>query len=140
MSQNESSSISSPMSLQEVIAQFERGLPLEEPFHHREHVQLAFAYLSEFPVLEALQKFANGLRDFAIRRGKPKLYHETITFAYFLLIRERMARREGAGWDDFVKENPDLMIWKDEILKRYYTEATLQSDFARTVFVFPEKA
>jgi len=127
------------MTSREVIAHFERGLPREEPFHHREHVQLAFAYLSEYPLLEALQKFSIGLQDFAIRRGKPKLYHQTITYAYFFLIRERMARCEGAAWEEFALKNPELLTWKDGILTRYYQEATLQSDFARKVFVFPDK-
>lgn len=113
-------------------------------FHHADHVRLAFAYLSEYPVLQALDKFASALKRYAAARGKSQLYNETITHAYFFLIRERMARipvENGSmnDWDDFARRNPDLFPWKDGILNRYYHQATLQSDLARTVFLFPDK-
>jgi len=44
-------------------------------FHHAEHVRLAFAYLSRFPVLQALDRFASALKRFATARGKTELYH-----------------------------------------------------------------
>ena len=100
---------------------------------------MAFAYLSCFPVLQALDKFSTALKRFAIACGKSQLYHETITHAYCFVIRERMARCDSLGWEDFVARNPDLLVWKNGILNRYYHEATLKSDFARSVFVFPDK-
>jgi len=72
------------------------------------------------------------------RFGRPA-QGETITHAYFFLIRERMARFPAADWDEFFRRNADLLTWKDGILTRYYEEATLKSDLARTVFVFPDK-
>ena len=123
----------------EVIERFERGLGPGEEFHHADHVRLAFAYLCQYPLLEALEKFSAALRRFAAARGKTQLYHETITCAYFFLIRERMARFECADWEEFAQRNPDLLIWKGGILGRYYEEATLKSDLARVVFLFPDK-
>lgn len=108
-------------------------------FHHADHVRLAFAYLSEYPPLEALEKFAAALKRYANARGKSQLYNETITHAYFFLIRERMARYAGAGWDEFALRNADLLVWKNGILTRYYREGTLRSDLARSVFVFPDR-
>jgi hypothetical protein len=122
-----------------LIERFERGLEPGDEFHHADHVRLAFAYLCEYPVLQALEKFAGALRRFAAARGKTQLYNETITCAYFFLICERMACCEGVGWAEFVKQNPDLLIWKGGILSRYYCEGTLQSDLAREVFVLPDK-
>jgi hypothetical protein len=123
----------------ELIERFERGLDPSDSFHHADHVQLAFAYLCKNPVLQALEKFASALKRFAAARGKTQLYNETITCAYLFLIRERMARCEGADWEDFARQNPDLLVWKDGILGRYYKEATLKSDLARAVFLFPDK-
>jgi hypothetical protein len=123
----------------ELIERFEADAVPEDSFHHADHVRLAFAYLSEYPVLEALEKFSAALRRFATARGKARLYHETITHAYFFLIRERMARNAAAGWDDFSRGNPDLLVWKGGILQRYYQESTLQSDLARQVFLFPDR-
>jgi hypothetical protein len=125
------------MTNEELIQRFEAGTV--DAFHHADHVRLAFAYLSRYPVLQALEKFASSLKHFAASHGKAQLYHETITHAYFFLIRERMARCEGADWDWFTRQNSDLFQWKDGILSRYYQDATLHSDLARKVFVFPDK-
>jgi hypothetical protein len=127
------------MTSEELIDRFERGLSPDDSFHHADHVRLAFAYLSQYPVLPALERFATSLKRFAEARGKSQLYHETITCAYFFLIRERMARCESVEWEDFARRNPDLLTWKGGILTRYYHEATLKSDLSRAVFLFPDK-
>ena len=123
----------------ELIERFEQDPASEKPFHHADHVRLAFEYLRAFPVLEALSRFSAALKRFAAARGKTQLYNETITFAYFFLIRERMAHTEGVTWEEFAECNADLLVWKDGTLSRYYREATLKSEFARNVFVLPDK-
>jgi len=100
---------------------------------------MAYAYLSLFPVLEALPRFAAALRARAAARGKSQLYHETVTHAYFFLIRERIARTAAGNWEEFARRNSDLLVWKNGILERYYREETLKSDLAKAVFVFPDK-
>jgi len=124
----------------DLIHRFESDAVPEDSFHHADHVRLAFAYLCEYPVLQALEKFASALKRFAAARGKTQLYNETITCAYLFLIRERMVCCEGADWEEFAHQNPDLLIWKDGVLSRYYREATLKSDLARRVFVLPDKS
>jgi hypothetical protein len=123
----------------ELIHRFELNPRAAESFHHADHVRLAYAYLSEYPVLQALEKFCTALKRFAEARGKSQLYHETITHAYFFLIRERMARCPSAAWEEFARRNPDLLVWKNGVLSRYYQKATLQSDLARSIFIFPDK-
>jgi len=126
------------MNDQELIERFESDT-MTGQFHHADHVRLAYAYLLEYPVLQALEKFAEALKRYATARGKSQLYNETITHAYFFLIRERMARGPAATWEEFAAQNPDLLVWKGGILTRYYQAATLQSDLARTVFLFPDR-
>ena len=95
---------------QELMDRFEDGTLPNECFHHRDHVRVAFLYLTSYPVLEALQLFSKTLRRFAESHGKPQLYHETITWAYVFLIRERMARAgKNQSWDEFARNNPDLL-------------------------------
>jgi len=128
----------STMSTQELIEGFEQGK--QESFHHSDHVRMAFAYLSQYPALEALRRFSDALKRFAAAQGKADLYHETITWAYLLIIRERMARSANPHeWDEFARNNPDLFVWKNGILSRYYGEETLKSELARNVFVFPDR-
>ena len=127
------------MTDQELIEQFEDGTLPIEGFHHREHVRTAFLYLTKYPVLEALQIFSRTLRRFAEVRGKLQLYHQTITWAYIFLIQERMARAGSKqSWEEFARDNPDLLVWKDGILTRFYRTETLTSELARTVFLLPD--
>lgn len=127
------------MTEQQLIRHFENDTLPADSFHHADHVRLAFAYLRQYPPLEALDKFAIALKRYAAARGKPQLYNETITHAYFFLIHERMARSSAFDWDEFTRQNSDLLSWKDGVLGRYYREGTLQSELARTVFVLPDK-
>jgi hypothetical protein len=129
------------MTDREVIDRFETGIVPESGFHHADHVRLAFAYLKNYPVLRALEKFSAALKQFAAHHGKTQLYNETITCAYIFLISERIARSSAAelDWDHFAEQNPDLLVWRNGILNRYYEDATLTSDLARRAFIFPDK-
>ena len=89
----------------EFIDRFE-GCSLE-PFCHSDHVRMAYLYLCRYPALEAIQRFSSGLARFAAAKGKPGLYHETITWAFLFLIRERMARSsDNSSMDRFRREQP----------------------------------
>jgi hypothetical protein len=124
----------------ELISEFESGSVPPDSFHHAGHVRMAFAYLRQYSVLEVLEKFPAALRRFARFHGKPNLYHQTITWAYLFLIHERIARAaQPQTWEEFAQANPDLLTWKNGILKKYYAEETLQSDLARRVFIFPDR-
>jgi hypothetical protein len=125
----------------ELLRQFEDcSLPLDR-FRHTVHIQIAFLYLCKYPVLDVLGRFPAALTRYAAAHGKAGLYHETITWAYIFLIRERMTR---AGrphtWTEFQSANADLLTWTSTILKHYYRDETLSSDLARKIFLFPDKA
>lgn len=124
----------------EFIAKFEDCSLAAASFHHPDHVRMAFLYLSRFPALQALDRFSISLARFAAANGKPGRYNETITWAFLLLIRERMAR---AGcqqtWAEFADKNADLLSWEDNVLKKYYRNETLSSDLAKSTFLLPDK-
>ena len=124
----------------ELIRQFEDGTTPAETFHHADHVRLAFEYLHRVPALEALGRFSDALKRFAAGQGKAERYHETITWAYLLLIRERIARAAcPQSWEEFAACNRDLLIWKGGVLATLYRQETLDSDLARHTFVFPDR-
>lgn len=124
----------------EFVTAFENGtLPLAA-FRHADHVRMAFLYLGRYPLLEAIRRFSASLVNFATAHGKTNLYNETITWAYLLLIRERLARAgRHQTWDQFAAANPDLLNWSGSVLKKYYREETLKSELARATFVFPDR-
>lgn len=122
-----------------LVEEFEAGHAPGE-FHHADHVRVAFAYVVQCPFVEAVTRFSAALKRFAVAKGKPQLYHETITWAYLVLIRERWARAGYVpGWEEFAERNPDLLIWKDGVLATLYRQETLDSDFARHNFVLPDR-
>lgn len=121
----------------ELIEQLEDASISPDCFHHADHVRAAFLYLCRHPPLDALQRFASALQRFAAAMGKADRYHETITWAYVFLVRERMTDPAQA-WTDFAAANPDLLDWKNSILKRYYQDETLASYRARNIFILPD--
>ena len=125
----------------ELLRQFEDcSLPLDR-FRHRVHIQIAFLYLRKYPALDVLRRFPEALKRYADAHGKTGLYHETITWAYILLIQERMQRApQVQTWEEFAATNEDLLTWSGTILKQYYRNETLSSDLARKIFLFPDKA
>jgi hypothetical protein len=119
---------------------FESGTLPGGSFHHADHVKMAFLYLQKFTALEALGRFSSAITRFAVANGKPELYNETITWAFLLLIRERLARAGSPqSWTEFSNANADLLRWDDNILKKYYRPETLNSPLAKRVFLWPDK-
>ena len=115
-----------------------------DAFHHKEHVRLTWLYLGRMPVLEVLAKLPEDIRRFAAHHGADDLYHETITWAFVLLIHERMCRVANDhpdhcdSWPAFAERNQDLLAYRPSILDRYYRPETLGSAFARKTFVWPD--
>jgi hypothetical protein len=128
------------MTDQQTIELFEKSVAPGGSFHHADHVQVAFAYLTRYPFLEAVEKFSAALKRFALAQGKPGLYHETITWAYLFLIRERLVRvGQSLSWEEFAEQNADLLVWNEGVVQRAYRKETLASDLARRVFVLPDR-
>lgn len=127
----------------DLLEQFEAGAVRPEEFHHRHHVEVVWLYLQRYPAAEVLTRFSEALQRFARSIGKETLYHATITWAYILLVNERIERarltgRSAPTFDAFAAANPDLLTWKPSILARYYRDETLASPLARTTFLFPD--
>jgi hypothetical protein len=120
-----------------VAAVDSKSLPLGA-FTHAEHVRLAWACLRARPLLAAMAEFRRLLRAYATHHGKPNLYHETITFAYLLLVHERMARTPHlTTWDTFIREHADLLSWRGGPFFTHYPAEILQDSGAREHSVLP---
>ena len=119
----------------DLVERFEACTLAPEEFHHEQHIYVAWTYLGREPLAAAAQRFITHLKRFADFHGKHGLYHETITWAYLILVNERMAED---GWDAFRAANPDLFTGAAG-LERYYRPETLRSPRARTTFLFPDR-
>jgi hypothetical protein len=124
------------MSDDELLAGFQAGTLTEFP--HREHVRVGWLYLRRDTPLRAIERFSADLRRFALAKGRPGLYHETLTVAFLFLIHERMAGG-CEDFDGFQERNPDLFRWNPSALDRYYRKETLASERARRKFLLPDR-
>jgi hypothetical protein len=121
----------------EFVSAFEACTLPPTEFHHRQHVRLAWLYLRDYPLLDALARFVEALKRFAAHHGASGKYHETITFAFLFLIHERMRRGSYETFAEFAAANGDLF---GPLLERYYAPGVLSSEFARKTFVLPTSA
>jgi len=113
------------------------ALPAEQ-FRHEQHVRVAWLFVCRHGMPAALGAFSEAIKRFAAAKGAHGLYHETITWAFLLIISERQVRTPGTIWPAFVGANPDLLAWQPSILERYYSKDLLMSDQARRSFVMPD--
>jgi hypothetical protein len=113
-------------------------LPADD-FHHEQHVHVAWLFVRRYGMPAALAEFSAAIKRFAAANGADGLYHETITWAFLLLIAERQATAGAQSWHEFAAANPDLLAWKPSILDRYYSKERLKSDLAKRVFLLPDR-
>lgn len=129
------------LSEDELIAAFEACTLPPSAFPHREHVRLAWAYLRREPLASAIVKFCGGLKAFAASIDKAGLYHETVSWAFMLIIQDRVARGgRDDSWEDFAAANDDLLRNGRQLLERYYLPVTLDSPLARASFIWPDRS
>ena len=123
------------------VAAFEECSLPPAGLSHRAHVRLAWIYLREHPLPQALNRFSTGLKRYAASLGASAKYHETITWAYLFLVHQRIAIGPAdETWQEFSVRNPDLMTWRPSILAGYYRDETLTSELAKRVFVLPDRS
>jgi hypothetical protein len=113
-------------------------LPADQ-FHHRQHVQVAWLFVQKYGMPLAIGEFSAAIKRFADAKGATGLYHETITWAFLLLIADRQARQPRETWQEFETANADLLSWKPSILDRYYSKELLASDLAKRNFLMPDR-
>jgi hypothetical protein len=107
------------------VAAFENGSLCNEDYHSADPIRVAFLCLCRFPILEVLERCPQARQRFAEARGEPNPYHETITWAFLFLIRERLvaqSSRQGRrqpSWE-FTAESPDLLKRESNSILRDY--------------------
>jgi len=120
------------------VAALEAGTIDVDNFDHEAHVYVAWLFLDEFPVTEAIDRFSSALQRLTAKLGVPGKYHETITWFFMLLIAERREASASKDWISFRRDNTDLFSADQNIINHYYSSDLLASDRARRTFVMPD--
>lgn len=121
------------------VDSLEAGTLDVDSFDHEAHVYLAWLFLEQFPLTEAIARFSSALQRLTATLGVPGKYHATITWFFMLLIAERREAAASNDWFSFCRDNADLFSADQNIIGRYYSEDLLASERARGTFLLPDK-
>lgn len=123
----------------EIMRAFELGTLDPAQFSHRMHLSLAWKYLQRGGFPEGAQEFRQHLQRYVVKVGAHSKYHETITWAYLVLLNEELYLRSSTGesFDAMIQRRPDLLDHRNGPISRCYSKAQLESADARRVFMFP---
>jgi hypothetical protein len=128
------------MTAEALVRAFESATIDPARFHHREHLLVAFAYLRELPLEQALARYVDHLRRLTVALGVPEKFHATITWAYVVALHDAMAEHPGLDFDALVQACPQLLDHRSGVLAMHYDRAELDSPRARARFVLPRRA
>ena len=120
------------------LADFETGHVSAEQFTHEAHVYVAWRYLRNHSLSDALERYSQGLKGLTRQFGASEKYNETITWFFVMTIAERMRKQRTPGWSDFKRDNPDLLHDAAQLLSRNYSSKRLASPLARRQFLLPD--
>lgn len=118
---------------------FENGSLDPARFDHRLHLSLAWTYLQRDGFPEGALRFRQNLKAYVAAVGAQGKYHETITWAYLVLLNEEMSLRStpGESFDAMIQRRPDLLDHRGGAIARCYSKAQLDLPDARRVFLLP---
>lgn len=122
-----------------MIAAFENGTLDPARFDHRLHLSIAWSYLQRDGFPEGALRFRQFLKAYVAKVGAEGKYHETITWAYLVLLNEELSLRAppGESFDEMIQRRPDLLDHRNGAIARCYSKSQLDSPDARRVFSLP---
>ncbi|MET0533588.1 MAG: hypothetical protein ABW171_05130 [Steroidobacter sp.] len=122
----------------ELVA-FENGTLDPARFDHRLHLSLAWTYLQRDGFPEGALHFRRHLKSYVAKVGAENKYHETITWAYMVMLNEELSLRSppGESFEAMIQRRPDLLDHRSGAIARRYSKSQLDLSDARRVFLLP---
>ena len=93
----------------ELVSGFEAGALPPGRFGHREHLRLAWCYLTRFGREETERRLLGGLRAFAARAGKPDKFDAALTSAWVSVLADASVQLESPTFDALIAARPELL-------------------------------
>ncbi|MDE1462460.1 hypothetical protein [Spartinivicinus poritis] len=127
------------LSDQDFIEQFEQLTLPAEYFNHVGHLRLAWLYLQQYELTDAINKTTTGIQAYANHLGAKDKFHHTITEALIHIIYHRTITIIDSSFSDFLLVNQDLVNNAKDVLCQYYSASVLFSTEAKKLFVEPDR-
>ncbi|HEY6643110.1 hypothetical protein [Povalibacter sp.] len=124
------------------LSAFDAGTLPPALFTHRLHLAVGWSYLQRYGFPEGVVRFRERLRAYVAAVGAEAKYHETLTWAYMILMNEERVLRSVAGesFDTMIARRPDLLDHRNGAITTVYARDELDSDAARRVLVLPRRS
>ena len=125
---------------EEALLQSFESLTLDPArFGHREHLALAWSFLQRYGFPDGAARFIARLQAYVEHVGAAGKYHETVTWAYLVLLNEERVLRSSPdeSFQSVLARRPDLLDHRKGAIARLYSEEQLASAGARRVFELP---
>ncbi len=108
---------------------------------HRAHVRMAFLYVSQHPLDQAIDRMRAGIQGYNAANQVPEAldrgYHETITVAFLRLIHAAVAATGPyVSSAPFCQRHPELL--DKFVLRKYYSRPQIMTLEAKARFVEPD--
>ena len=123
----------------DILRRFESCTLPPGEFNHRRHLALGWRYLRQYGFPQGVVEFQKRLRAYVTAVGAAAKYHETVTWAYMILMNEEMQLRAlpDEGFDSMIQRRPDLLDHRAGALVACYPRGQLDAADSRRVFMLP---
>ena len=123
----------------EFLTAFEdHSLPPEQ-FDHIGHLRIAWLYLINNKLDEAIYKVTTGISSYATSLGATDKFQHTLTEAIVRIMAIRANNKCEVTFPDFLTNNPDLVENLPKVLNTYYSHDRLNSDLAKRTYLEPDR-
>lgn len=131
-----------PAPIESIAERFEAATLPPAELSHRVHLALGWHYLQRDGFPAGAAAFVSHLQRYVTAIGANGKYHETITWAYLVLLNEELVLHAAPGepFDAMIARRPELLDHRSGALRERYTAEELDSAEARAVFVLPRRA
>ena len=131
------------MDVEDLVARFSGCTLPKEEWTHQAHLTVGLWHVRHYGADDALFRLRTGIRRLNDSHGTPNSatrgYHETITRAYVMLLRDFLAARPESLEHQVTTLLTSAVAEKDYLL-RFYSSERLMSPEARAEWVAPDLA
>jgi len=105
-------------------------------FGHREHLELAWSYLTAYSSDDATEIMTAAIRHVGRMHGAEHKYHETMTRAWLHFVAVHNQRWGAETFEEFLARNPDLL--DSALIEHFYSRELILSEPARASWTAPD--
>jgi len=131
------------MNDKEFLRQFEAAIIPASQWHHREHIRVAYLYLTRFQQSIAIERIISGIKALNTAQKVPdsidRGYHDTITQAWIRLVQCTLDEFGPAESADAFMDKQTQLLSKRALLF-FYSRERIMSAEAKASFIEPDLA